>query len=206
MATTTASSSIQQLLGAKADSLLGFHSPKIAKERLHLPGPDFIDRIFAPSDRNPRVLANLHRLFNTGRLAGTGYVSILPVDQGIEHSAGASFAKNPDYFDGENIVKLAVEGQCNAVASTFGVLGSVARKYAHRIPFIVKINHNELLTFPNQFNQIVFGTVKEAYEMGAAAVGATIYFGSEQADRQIIEISRAFAEAHELGMATVLWC
>src|SRR5262244_3716785 len=206
MATTTAASSIHQLLGAKADSLLGFHSPKIAKERLHLPGPDFIDRIFAPSDRNPRVLTSLHRMFNTGRLSGTGYLSILPVDQGIEHSAGASFAKNPDYFDGENIVKLAIEGQCNAVASTFGVLGSVARKYAHRIPFIVKINHNELLTFPNQFNQILFGTVKEAFDMGAAAVGATIYFGSEQSDRQIIEISQAFAHAHELGMATVLWC
>src|SRR5499433_2862534 len=206
MATTTAASSIHQLLGAKADSLLGFHSPKIAKERLHLPGPDFIDRIFAPSDRNPRVLTSLHRLFNTGRLAGTGYLSILPVDQGIEHSAGASFAKNPDYFDGENIIKLAIEGQCNAVASTFGVLGSVARKYAHRIPFIVKINHNELLTFPNQFNQILFGTVKEAFDMGAAAVGATIYFGSEQSDRQIIEISQAFAHAHELGMGAVLWC
>jgi class I fructose-bisphosphate aldolase len=152
------------------------------------------------------VLTNLQRLFGTGRLGKTGYLSILPVDQGIEHSAGASFAKNPDYFDGENIVKLAVEGGCNAVASTFGVLGSVARKYAHKIPFIVKINHNELLTFPNQFNQILFGTVREAYDMGAAAVGATIYFGSDQADRQIIEISHAFAKAHELGMATVLWC
>ena len=206
MATTTASSSIQQYLGARTDSLLGFRSPKIAKERLHLPGPDFIDRIFAPSDRNPRVLANLHRMFNTGRLAGTGYLSILPVDQGIEHSAGASFAKNPDYYDGENIVKLAVEGGCNAVASTFGVLGSVARKYAHKIPFIVKITHNELLPFPNKADQILFGTVEEAYNMGAAAVGATIYFGSDQADRQIIEISHAFAKAHELGMATVLWC
>jgi class I fructose-bisphosphate aldolase len=205
MATAT-TSSIHSYLGAKADSLLGFSNPKISKERLHLPGPDFIDRIWTLSDRNPRVLANLHRLFSTGRLAGTGYLSILPVDQGIEHSAGASFAKNPDYFDGENIVKLAVEGQCNAVASTFGVLGSVTRKYAYKIPFIVKINHNELLTFPNQFNQVLFGTVKEAYDMGAAAVGATIYFGSEQSDRQIIEISRAFAEAHELGMATVLWC
>lgn len=205
MATAT-TSSIHSYLGVKGDSLLGFSSPKISKERLHLPGPDFIDRIWTLSDRNPRVLANLYRLFNTGRLAGTGYLSILPVDQGIEHSAGASFAKNPDYFDGENIVRLAIEGQCNAVASTFGVLGSVARKYAHKIPFIVKINHNELLTFPNQFNQVLFGTVKEAYDMGAAAVGATIYFGSEQSDRQIIEISRAFAEAHELGMATVLWC
>jgi class I fructose-bisphosphate aldolase len=203
---TAALSNIEQLLGSKAESLLSFKSPKIAKERLHLPGPDFIDRIYALTDRNLRVLTNLQRLFGTGRLGKTGYLSILPVDQGIEHSAGASFAKNPDYFDGENIVKLAVEGGCNAVASTFGVLGSVARKYAHKIPFIVKINHNELLTFPNQFNQILFGTVQEAYDMGAAAVGATIYFGSDQADRQIIEISHAFAKAHELGMATVLWC
>jgi fructose-bisphosphate aldolase, class I len=206
MATITATSSIQQLLGTKADSLLGFRSPKIAKERLHLPGADFIDRIFAPSDRNPRVLTSLHRMFNTGRLAGTGYLSILPVDQGIEHSAGASFAKNPDYFDGENIVKLAIEGGCNAVASTFGVLGSVARKYAHRIPFLVKFNHNELLTYPNKADQIFFGTVKQAYDMGAAAVGATIYFGSDQSGRQIVEVSQAFAHAHELGMATVLWC
>jgi class I fructose-bisphosphate aldolase len=205
MATATISS-IEQLLGSKAESLLGFKSPKISKERLHLPGPDFIDRIYALTDRNIRVLTNLQRLFGTGRLGNTGYLSILPVDQGIEHSAGASFAKNPDYFDGENIVKLAIEGGCNAVASTFGVLGSVARKYAHKIPFIVKINHNELLTFPNQFNQILFGTVEEANNMGAAAVGATIYFGSDQADRQIIEISQAFAKAHELGMATVLWC
>jgi fructose-bisphosphate aldolase, class I len=206
MATTTAPSSIQQLLGAKADSLLGFRSPKISKERLHLPGPDFVDRIFGPSDRNPRVLASLQRMFNTGRLARTGYLSILPVDQGIEHSGGASFAKNPDYFDGENIVKLAIEGGCNAVASTFGVLGSVARKYAHKIPFLVKINHNELLTYPNKADQIMFGTIKTAYDMGAAAVGATIYFGSDQSSRQIIEVSQAFAHAHELGMATVLWC
>src|SRR5437773_8376116 len=206
MATTTATSSIQQYLGAKTDSLLGFRSPKIAKERLHLPGPDFIDRIFAPSDRNPRVLTNLNRMINTGRLACTGYLSILPVDQGIEHSAGASFAKNPDYFDGENIVKLAVEGGCNAVASTFGVLGIIARKYAHKIPFLVKFNHNELLTYPNKFDQIFFGTVKEAYEMGAAAVGATIYFGSDESGRQIVEVAQAFALAHELGMATVLWC
>jgi class I fructose-bisphosphate aldolase len=204
MATTT--SPIQQHLGAKAESLLGFRSPKIAKERLHLPGPDFIDRIFAPSDRNPRVLASLHRMFNNGRLSGTGYLSILPVDQGIEHSAGASFAKNPDYFDGENIVKLAIEGGCNAVASTFGVLGSVARKYAHKIPFLVKINHNELLTYPNRADEILFGTVKQAYDMGAVAVGATIYFGSDLSSRQIIEVSQAFAHAHELGMATVLWC
>jgi class I fructose-bisphosphate aldolase len=208
MATTTTAGTgkIETYLGAKAESLLGFKSPKIAKERLHLPGPDFIDRVWAASDRNVRVLANLHRLFHHGRLSGTGYMSILPVDQGIEHSAGASFAKNPDYFDGGNIVKLAVEGGCNAVASTLGVLGSVARKYAHKIPFIVKINHNELLTFPNKFDQIFFGTVKEAWDMGAAAIGATIYFGSDQADRQIVEVSRAFAEAHELGMATVLWC
>jgi class I fructose-bisphosphate aldolase len=207
MATTTATSGkIESYLGAKAESLLGFKSPKIAKERLHLPGPDFIDRIWTVSDRNVRVLANLQRLFRHGRLSGTGYMSILPVDQGIEHSAGASFAKNPDYFDGENIVKLAVEGGCNAVASTLGVLGSVARTYAHKIPFIVKINHNELLTFPNKFDQIFFGTVREAWDMGAAAIGATIYFGSDQADRQIVEVSRAFAEAHELGMATVLWC
>ena len=205
MATATLNS-IEQLLGTKAESLLGFKNPKISKERLHLPGPDFVDRIYAATDRNLRVLANLQRLFSHGRLGHTGYLSILPVDQGIEHSAGASFAKNPDYFDGENIVKLAIEGGCNAVASTFGVLGSVARKYAHRIPFIVKVNHNELLTYPNQFNQILFGTVQEAYDMGAAAVGATIYFGSENADRQIIEISHAFAKAHELGMATVLWC
>jgi class I fructose-bisphosphate aldolase len=203
---TGARMTIESHLGAKAESLLSFRSPKIAKERLHLPGPDFIDRIFAPSDRTPRVLASLHRLFNHGRLSGTGYLSILPVDQGIEHSAGASFAKNPDYFDGENIVKLAVEGGCNAVASTYGVLGSVARKYAHKIPFIMKINHNELLTYPNKFDQVLFGTVKAAYDMGVVAVGATIYFGSEQSDRQIVEISQAFAHAHELGMATVLWC
>jgi fructose-bisphosphate aldolase, class I len=205
MATATVSS-IQTYLGSKADSLLGFNSPKISRDRLHLPGPDFIDRIWAGSDRGPRVLAALQRMFATGRLAGTGYLSILPVDQGIEHSAGASFAKNPDYFDGENIVKLALEGGCNAVASTFGVLGSVARKYAHKIPFLVKINHNELLTFPNKADEILFGTVKQAYEMGAVAVGATIYFGSDRSDRQIIEISHAFAEAHALGMATVLWC
>ena len=206
MATTVAAGKIDTYLGPKAEYLLGFKSPKIPKERLHLPGPDFVDRVLAPSDRNVRVLTSLQRLFQQGRLSGTGYLSILPVDQGIEHSAGASFAKNPDYFDPENIVKLAIEGGCNAVASTFGVLGSVARKYAHKIPFIAKMNHNELLTFPNKFDQILFGTVKEAHDLGAAAVGATIYFGSDQADRQIIEISRAFREAHELGMATVLWC
>ena len=205
MATATLSR-IEGYLGSKAESLLTFRSPKIAKERLHLPGPDFIDRIYAQSDRNVRVLTSLQRLFSTGRLTGTGYLSILPVDQGIEHSAGASFAKNPDYFDGGNIVKLAIEGGCNAVASTFGVLGSVARKYAHKIPFIVKINHNELLTFPNKSDQILFGTVQQAYDMGAAAVGATIYFGSDQSGRQIVEISQAFAHAHQLGMSTVLWC
>jgi class I fructose-bisphosphate aldolase len=186
MATIASGSKVETYLGAKAEYLLGFKSPKISKDRLHLPGPKFIDETYAVSDRNIRVLTNLQRMFGHGRLRNTGYLSILPVDQGIEHSAGASFAKNPDYFDGGNIVKLAIEGQCNAVASTFGVLGSVAHKYAHKIPFIVKLNHNELLTYPNQFNQIFFGTVKEAYDMGAAAVGATIYFGSEQADRQII--------------------
>ena len=197
---------VQALLGGSAKSLLGFNSPKIPKERLHLPGPDFIDRIFVQSDRNNRVLGNLARLYNHGRLGATGHLSILPVDQGIEHSAGASFAKNPDYFDPENIVRLAIEGGCNAVASTFGVLGILARKYAHAIPFIVKINHNELLTHPNSFEQILFGTVREAHEMGAAAIGATIYFGSDDSHRELIEIAQAFALAHELGMATILWC
>jgi fructose-bisphosphate aldolase, class I len=206
MATTTSSGQIAQVLGDKAAYFLDFNSPKIPKSRLHVPGPDFVDRLWALSDRNPRVLANLQRLVSGGRLARTGYLSILPVDQGIEHSGGASFAKNPDYFDPENIVKLAVEGGCNAVASTFGVLGAVARKYAHKIPFIVKLNHNELMTYPNKFDQIAFGTVREAWDMGAAAVGATIYFGSAEGGRQIIEISQAFAHAHELGMATVLWC
>src|SRR5215469_2809803 len=197
---------IAQLLGDKADFLLNFKNPKISKERLHLPGTDIVDRLYGVSDRNNRVLSNLQRIVSHGRLGSTGYLSILPVDQGIEHSAGASFAKNPDYFDGENIVKLAIEGGCNAVASTFGVLGSVARKYAHKIPFLVKFNHNELLTYPNKADQIFFGTIKQAYDMGAAAVGATIYFGSEQSGRQIVEVSQAFAHAHELGMATVLWC
>ena len=206
MATIASGGKVETYLGAKAESLLGFKSPKIAKERLHLPGPDFVDRIYAASDRNIRVLTNLQRMFGHGRLGRTGYLSILPVDQGIEHSAGASFAKNPDYFDAANIVKLAVEGNCNAVASTFGVLGAVARKYAHKIPFIVKLNHNELLTYPNKADQIFFGTVKESYDMGAAAVGATIYFGSDQSGRQIVEVSQAFAQAHDLGMATVLWC
>jgi class I fructose-bisphosphate aldolase len=198
--------SIAQLLGEKADSLLNFKNPKIAKERLHLPGPDVVDRLYAVSDRNNRVLGNLQRIMGHGRLGGTGYLSILPVDQGIEHSGGASFAKNPDYFDAENIVRLAIEGGCNAVASTYGVLGAVARKYAHKIPFLVKINHNELMTYPNKFDQIMFGTVKQASDMGAAAVGATIYFGSEQSARQIVEVAQAFAHAHEMGLATVLWC
>jgi fructose-bisphosphate aldolase, class I len=197
---------IAQYLGDKAELLLNFSLPKIPKERLHLPGPDTVDRLFAVSDRNNRVLGNLQRILKHGRLGGTGYLSILPVDQGIEHSAGASFAKNPDYFNPENIVRLALEGGCNAVASTYGVLGAVARKYAHKIPFLVKINHNELLTYPNKFDQIMFGTVKQAAEMGAAAVGATIYFGSEPSARQIIEVSQAFALAHEMGLATVLWC
>jgi class I fructose-bisphosphate aldolase len=197
---------IQKALGAQAEALLAHKCKTIPKERLHLPGPDFVDRIFAPSDRSNRVLANLQRLFGTGRLGGTGYVSILPVDQGIEHSAGASFAKNPDYFDSENIVKLAIEGGCNAVASTYGVLGSVARRYAHRIPFIVKMNHNELLTYPNKADQIMFGTVEQAADMGAAAVGATIYFGSPESGRQIVEVAQAFARAHQLGLATILWC
>jgi class I fructose-bisphosphate aldolase len=197
---------IQKQLGDKADYLLNFTQPKIAKERLHVPGGDFVDRIFAPSDRNNRVLGNLQRLFGSGRLAGTGYVSILPVDQGIEHSGGASFAKNPDYFDPENIVKLALEGGCNAVASTYGVLGMVARKYAHKIPFMVKFNHNELLTFPNKADQLMYGTIKEAADMGCAAVGATIYFGSPESGRQIVEVAQQFALAHEFGMATVLWC
>ena len=199
-------SNVAELLGDKAEYLLGFNTPKIAKERLHLPGPDWVDRMFINSDRNNRVLGNLAWMYSHGRLGGTGYLSILPVDQGIEHSGGASFAKNPDYFDPENIVKLAIEGGCNAVASTFGVLGIVARKYAHVIPFMVKINHNELLTYPNKADEIMFGTIKTAADMGAAAVGATIYFGAPESGRQIIEVSQAFAMAHELGMATVLWC
>ena len=196
---------IQELLGEEASNLLEYKA-KFQKENLHLPGSDFIDRVVLNSDRNPQVLNSLGRIFKTGRLSGTGYVSILPVDQGIEHSAGASFAPNPQYFDPENIIKLAIEGGCNAVASTFGVLGAVSRKYAHKIPFIVKINHNELLTYPNKYDQILFGTVKEAWNLGAAAVGATIYFGSQESDRQIIEVAKAFEYAHELGMATVLWC
>jgi class I fructose-bisphosphate aldolase len=196
---------IEQLLGSDAKSYLE-HTPKVAKEMLHLPGPDFIDRVWVPSDRKPGVLKSLAQLYNTGRLAGTGYLSILPVDQGIEHSAGASFAPNPIYFDPENIVKLAIEGGCNAVASTYGVLGSVARRYAHKIPFIVKINHNEFLSYPNTYDQIMFGNIDQAFEMGCVAVGATIYFGSEESKRQIQEVSSAFSYAHELGMATILWC
>ncbi|MBN2315635.1 MAG: class I fructose-bisphosphate aldolase [Sedimentisphaerales bacterium] len=197
---------ITKLLGKDGDDLLGFNSPKINKSQLHLPGPDWIERIFVPSDRPNPVLRNMQLLFNTGRLAGTGYLSILPVDQGIEHSAGASFAPNPIYFDGENIVKLALEAGCNAVVSTLGVLGSVARKYAYRIPFIVKLNHNELLSYPNTYDQILFANVEQAFDMGAVAVGATIYFGSEESGRQIQEISEVFHRAHELGMVTVLWC
>ena len=197
---------IEELLGPNARTLLDHKSQTIPKDKLHLPGPDFIDRVWAYSDRSPAVLRSLQALFNNGRLAGTGYVSILPVDQGIEHSAGASFAPNPEYFDPENIVKLAIEGGCNAVASTFGVLGTIGRRYAHKIPFIVKINHNELLTLPNKFDQVLFGTVKEAHNLGAVAVGATIYFGSDESTRQITEIAEAFAEAHELGMGCILWC
>jgi len=197
---------IEQLLGSDAKNLLEYTCKGIPKSSLHLPGPDFVDRVFLPSDRKPGVLRSLQQLFDHGRLAGTGYLSILPVDQGIEHSAGASFAPNPMYFDPENIVKLAIEGGCNAVASTFGVLGSCARKYAHKIPFIVKINHNEFLSYPNTYDQIMFGDIDMAYELGAIAVGATIYFGSAESKRQIQEVSASFKYAHELGMATVLWC
>lgn len=206
MPVVTEMNSIEKALGDKAKYYLEHNCKTISRDLLHLPGPDFVDRVVASSDRSPRVLLSLQTLFNSGRLAGSGYLSILPVDQGIEHSGGASFAKNPIYFDGENIVKLAIEGGCNAVASTFGVLGSVARKYAHKIPFIVKLNHNEFLTYPNKFDQIFFGQVEQAWEMGAVAVGATIYFGSPESSRQIQEIAQAFHHAHELGMATVLWC
>lgn len=194
------------ILGDQAEYLLGHRSTTIAASDLHLPGPDFVDRIWAASNRNIPVLRSMQTLMNHGRLAGTGYLSILPVDQGIEHAAGASFAPNPLYFDSENIVKLAIEAGCNAVASTFGVLGSVARRYAHKIPFVVKINHNEFLSYPNEYEQILFGSVREAWEMGAVAVGATVYFGSEGSRRQLIEIAEAFEEAHSLGMATILWC
>jgi class I fructose-bisphosphate aldolase len=199
-------SKIQEILGDEAETLLNHTSTTIPKENLHLPGGDFIDRVWYASDRSPAVLRSLQTLFDNGRLAGTGYLSILPVDQGIEHSAGASFAPNPKLFDPENIVKLAIEGGCNAVASTYGALGIVARKYAHKIPFIVKINHNELLTYPNKFDQVLFGTIEQARNMGAVAVGATIYFGSDESTRQITEIAESFAYAHELGMATILWC
>jgi len=199
-------SKLEELLGSEAESLLNHECKTIHKDSVHLPSPNHVENVWAHSDRNIRVLRNLQSIYDHGRLGGTGYMSILPVDQGIEHSGGASFAKNPIYFDPENIVKLAMEGGCNAVASTFGVLGSVARKYAHKIPFIVKINHNELMTYPNSFDQIMFGNIDQAHDMGAAAIGATIYFGSEESSRQIIEVAQAFAYAHELGMATVLWC
>ena len=197
---------INDLLGKDADYLLRHKSKTILKEQLHTPGPDFVDRVFAQTNRSTQVLRSLQTLFGTGRLANTGFVSILPIDQGIEHSAGASFAKDPAYFDPENIVKLAIEGGCNAVATTFGVLAMMSRKFAHKIPFIVKINHNELLTHPNKHDQIMFGSVRDAWNLGSVAVGATIYFGSDQSTRQIIEVSRAFEEAHNLGMATILWC
>jgi class I fructose-bisphosphate aldolase len=197
---------ISSLLGEEADNLLAFDSPKISREHLHVPGPDWIERIFLPSDRPVPVLRNLATLLNHGRLAGTGYLSILPVDQGIEHSAGASFATNPIYFDPENIIRLAIEAGCNGVATTLGVLGSVARRYAHKIPFILKINHNELLSYPNHYDQILFARVEQGFELGAVAIGATIYFGSRESDRQIVEISEAFQAAHELGMGTILWC
>ncbi len=197
----------EKILGEKeAQNLLEHKCKTIPKEMIHAPGPDFVDRIFIQSDRKPSVLVNLQRLYNTGRLGGTGYLSILPVDQGIEHTAGASFAPNPIYFDPENIIKLAIEGGCNAVATTLGVLGSVARKYTHKIPFVLKINHNELLTYPNKYDQILFASIDQAFDMGCAAVGATIYFGSPESSRQIQEISRAFEYAHSLGMATILWC
>ncbi len=197
---------IESLLGPNAKTLLEHQCKTIDKARLHLPGADFVDRVLVPSDRQSTVLQNFNWLIHHGRLAHTGYMSILPVDQGIEHSGGASFAPNPDYFDSENIVRLAVEGGCNAVASTFGVLGSVARKWAHKMPFIVKINHNEFLSYPNAYDQVMFGTIDRAYDMGAIAVGATIYFGSQESRRQIVEVAEAFAHAHELGMVTVLWC
>lgn len=197
---------INELLGDKAEFLLNHQSKTISKDQLHLPGPDFVDRIWTISDRNPQVMRNLQLMYNTGRLTGTGYLSILPVDQGVEHSAGASFAKNPIYFDPENIIKLAIEGGCNAVATTYGGLGFLARKYAHKIPFIVKVNHNEFLTYPNKFDQIMFASIKASWNLGAAAVGATIYFGSDESTRQIQEVSKAFEMAHQLGMATILWC
>ncbi|MFN3840220.1 MAG: class I fructose-bisphosphate aldolase [Cyclobacteriaceae bacterium] len=201
-----AKTNIPKILGKDAKYLLGHKSKTISTSQIHRPGPDFVDRIFAASNRNPQTLRSLQTLFDNGRLGGTGYLSILPIDQGIEHSAGASFAKNPIYFDPENIVKLAIEGGCNAVATTYGVLALMSRKYAHRIPFIVKVNHNELLTYPNKYDQIMFGSVEEAWNLGAVAVGATIYFGSDNSTRQIQEVAAAFERAHELGMATILWC
>jgi len=206
MPATGSGQSIEQLLGKEADQLLNYTAKGFNKEHLHLPGPDFVDRVVSQTDRKPAVLRNFSLILNHGRLAGTGYVSILPVDQGIEHSAGASFAANPMMFDPENIVRLAIEGGCNAVASTLGGLGTVARKYAHKIPFLVKLNHNEFLSYPNRYDQIFFGQVEQAFEMGAISIGATIYFGSAESTRQIQEVSRAFARAHELGMVTVLWC
>lgn len=205
VASLSVSSELESILGPEAEDLLS-HKAKVSKDMLHLPGPDWVERIFLQSDRSPQVLRSLQQLYSTGRLANTGYLSILPVDQGIEHSAGASFAPNPIYFDSENIIKLAMEAGCNAVATTLGVLGSMSRKYAHRIPFILKLNHNELLTYPNQFDQVMFASVEQAWNLGAVAVGATIYFGSPESTRQIQEVSRAFARAHELGMATILWC
>jgi class I fructose-bisphosphate aldolase len=199
-------SDIVELLGEEGEKLLAHVCKGIPKARLHLPGPDFIERVHSSSDRKPGVLRNLNALFNTGRLAGTGYLSLLPVDQGVEHSAGASFAPNPDFFDPENIVRLAIEGGCNGVASTLGVLGAVSRKYAHRIPFVVKLNHNEFLSYPNTYDQSLFADVEQAFELGAAAVGATIYFGSPESRRQIREVSQMFKRAHELGMAAILWC
>src|SRR5579864_993455 len=206
MATSVDTSRTEQILGADAESLLGHQCKTIPKSSLHLPGPDSVERIYAGSDRPARVLTSLQALIGHGRLSGTGYVSILPVDQGIEHSAGASFAPNPSYFDPENIVKLAIEGGCNGVASTLGVLGSVARKYAHKIPFLLKLNHNEFLSYPNSFDQIRFANIRQAFEMGAVGVGATIYFGSEESKRQLQEVTEWFHQAHELGMLTVLWC
>ena len=205
VATLSSPQSLESLLGDEAESLLMYQA-KVSKDLLHLPSPDWIDRIFSQSDRNPQVLRSLQQLYGTGRLANTGYMSILPVDQGIEHSAAASFALNPIYFDPENILKLAIEGGCNAVATTLGVLGSVSRKYAHKIPFIVKLNHSELLSYPNEYDQIMFSSVEQAWNLGAVAVGATVYFGSPESNRQITEVREAFARAHELGMATILWC
>ncbi len=203
--TATTLSEIEKLLGNETESLLN-HKCKVSKERLHLPDGNWVDRIFTETDRNPRVLRSLQALYSHGRLADTGYLSILPVDQGVEHAAGASFAPNPDYFDPENIVQLAIEGGCNAVASTYGVLSMVARRYAHKIPFILKFNHNEMLSYPNTFDQVMFSSINQAYDMGAVAVGATIYFGSPECRKELVEVSKAFAHAHDLGMATILWC